>query len=77
MKGKGRRLSALATDGTGDERERRRLPEIWDTITSTVHYAKVAEIRILKCPTMTNYFPVVFHPGCPKICIELCELPKN
>ena len=38
----------------------------------SLHYAEVAEIRILKCPTLTNYFPVVFHPGC----IELCELPK-
>ena len=33
MKGKGRQSSAPATDGIGDERERRRLPEIWDTST--------------------------------------------
>ena len=26
----------------------------------TMHYAKVVEIRILKCPTLTNYFSVVF-----------------
>ena len=31
-----------------------------------LHYANVAEISILKCPTLTNYFSVVFHPGCPK-----------
>ena len=43
----------------------------------SLHYAKVAEIRILKCPTLTNYFPVVFHPGCPKFCVELCEIPRN
>ena len=42
-----------------------------------MHYAKVVEIRILKCPTLTNYFSVVFHPGCPKFCVELCKLPKN
>ena len=43
----------------------------------TMHYAEVMEIRILKCSTLTNYFSVVFHPGCPKFCAELCELPKN
>ena len=43
----------------------------------TLHYANVAEIRILKCPTLTNYFSVVFYPGSPKFCAELCELPKN
>ena len=42
-----------------------------------MHYAKVVEIRILKCPTLTTYFSVVFHPGCPKFCVELCELPMN
>ena len=42
-----------------------------------MHYADVAYIRILKCPTLTNHFSVVFHPGCPKFCVELCELPKN
>ena len=42
-----------------------------------MHYAEVVEIRILKCPTLTNYFSLVFHPGCPKFCVELCELPKN
>ena len=45
-------------------------------LAKTLHYAKVAKICILKCPTLTNYFPVVSHPGCPKFCIELCELPK-
>ena len=42
-----------------------------------MHYAEVVEIRILKCPTLTNYFSVVFHPGCPKFCVELRKLPKN
>ena len=42
-----------------------------------MHYAKVVEIRILKCPTLTNYFSVVFHLGCPKFYVELCKLPKN
>ena len=42
-----------------------------------MHYAEVVEIRILKCPTLTNYFSVVFHPGCPKFCVELLKLPKN
>ena len=42
-----------------------------------MHYAEVVEIRILKCPTLTNYFSVVFHPGCPKFCVELHKLPKN
>ena len=42
-----------------------------------MHYAEVVEIRILKCPTLTNYFSAVFHPGCPKFCVELCELPMN
>jgi len=44
---------------------------------STLHYAKVVEIRISKCPTLTNYFSVVYHPGCPKFCVELYELSKN
>ena len=35
------------------------------------------EIRILKCPTLTNCFSVVFRPGCPKFCVELDKLPKN
>ena len=35
------------------------------------------EIRILKCPTLTNSFSVVFRPGCPKFCVELRKLPKN
>ena len=43
----------------------------------TMHYAKVVKIRILKCPTLTNYFSVVFHPGCPKFCVGLRKLPKN
>ena len=43
----------------------------------TMHYAKVVKIRILKCPTLTNNFSVVFHPGCPKFYVELCKLPKN
>ena len=43
----------------------------------TIHYAKVVEIRILRCPNLTNNFSVVFHPGCPKFCVELRELPKN
>ena len=42
-----------------------------------MHYAEVVEIHILKCPTLTNSFSVVFHPGCPKFCVELRELPKN
>ena len=42
-----------------------------------LHYAEVVEIRILKCPTLTNCFSVVFHPGCPKFCVELRKLPKN
>ena len=42
-----------------------------------MHYAEVVEIRILKCPTLTNCFSVVFHPGCPKFCVELRKLPKN
>ena len=42
-----------------------------------MHYAEVVEIRILKCPTLTNYFSVVFRPGCPKFCVELRKLPKN
>ena len=29
------------------------------------------------CPTLTTNFSVVFHPGCPKLCEELYELPKN
>ena len=47
------------------------------SIFKSMHYAKVVEICILKCPTLTNYFSVVFHPGCPKFCAELCKLPKN
>ena len=43
----------------------------------TLHYAKVVDIRILKCPTLTNYFSVVYHPGCPKFCVGLRKLPKN
>ena len=43
----------------------------------TLHYAEVVEIRILKCPTLTNYFSVAFHPRCPKFCVELCKLPMN
>ena len=35
------------------------------------------EIRILKCPTLTNHFSVVYHPGCPKFCVGLRKLPKN
>ena len=42
-----------------------------------MQYAKVVDICILKCPTLTKYFSVVFHPGCPKFCVELCELPKD
>ena len=42
-----------------------------------MHYAEVVEIRILKCPTLTNYFSVVFHPGRPKFCVELRKLPEN
>ena len=42
-----------------------------------MHYAEVADIRILKCPTLTNYFFVVFHPGGPQFCEELYELPSN
>ena len=42
-----------------------------------MHYAKVVDIRILKCPTLTNYFSVVYHPGCPKFCVGLRKLPKN
>ena len=42
-----------------------------------MHYAKVVDIRILKCPTLTNCFSVVFRPGCPKFCVELRKLPKN
>ena len=42
-----------------------------------MHYAEVVEIRILKCQTLTNYFSVVFHPGCQKICAELRQLHKN
>ena len=43
----------------------------------SLHYAKVVDIRILKCPTLTNCFSVVFRPGCPKLCVELRRLPKN
>ena len=43
----------------------------------SLHYAEVVEIRISKCPTLTNYFSVVFYPGSPKFCAELCELPRN
>ena len=42
-----------------------------------MHYDKVLDIPVLKCPYLTNYLSVVFHPGCPKFCVELCELPKN
>ena len=44
---------------------------------TSMHYAEVVEIRILKCPTLTNYFSVVFHRGCPKFSVELRKLPKN
>ena len=44
---------------------------------NTLHYAEVVEIRISKCPTLTNHFSVVFHPGCPKFSVELLKLPKN
>ena len=47
------------------------------SILQPMHYAKVAKICILKCPTLTSYFSVVFHQECTKFCIELCELPKN
>ena len=43
----------------------------------TLHYAEVVEIGISKCPTLTNYFSVVYHPGCPKFCVGLRKLPKN
>ena len=43
----------------------------------SLHYAEVVEIRILKCPTLTNCFSVVFRPGRPKFCVELRKLPKN
>ena len=42
-----------------------------------MQHAVVVEIRILKCPILTNHFSVVFYPGCPKFCVELCKLPKN
>ena len=45
--------------------------------TGPMHYVEVVEIGILKCPTLTTYFSVVFHPGCPKLGVELCQLPKN
>ena len=51
--------------------------DLFVVVITTMHYAEVAAIRISKCPTLTNYFSVVFHPGCPKFCKELCELPKN
>ena len=35
------------------------------------------DIRILKCPTLTNCFSVVFPPECPKFCVEFRKLPKN
>ena len=44
---------------------------------TSLHCAKVVDIRILKWPTLTNNFSVVFHPGCPKFCAELCKLPKK
>ena len=44
---------------------------------SRMLYAEVVEIRISKCPTLTSYFSVVYHPGCPKFCVELYELSKN
>ena len=50
---------------------------IWNTEPYALHYAEVVEIRILKCPTLTNYFSVVFRPGCPKFCVDLRKLPKN
>ena len=43
----------------------------------SLHYAEVVEIRILKCPTLTNCFSAVFRPGCPKFCVELRKPPKN
>ena len=46
-------------------------------LATPVHYAEVVEIRISKCPTLTNYFSVVYHPGCPKFCVGLRKLPKN
>ena len=42
-----------------------------------MHYAEVVEIRISKCPTLTSFFSVVFHPGCPKFCVELNGLAMN
>ena len=48
-----------------------------ENIIYPVHYAKVVDIRILKCPTLTNCFSVVFRPGRPKFCVELRKLPKN
>ena len=42
-----------------------------------LHYAEVADIRISKCPTLTNNFSAVFHPGCQHFCLELCDFPKN
>ena len=30
-----------------------------------------------KTQTLMNNFSVVFHRGCPKFCVELCEPPKN
>ena len=46
-------------------------------LTNAMHYAEVADICILKCPTLTNHFSIVFHSGCPKFSVELCKLPKN
>ena len=45
--------------------------------THPLHYAEVAEIRISNCPTLTNHFSVVFHPGCQKFSLDFCELSKN
>ena len=38
---------------------------------------KLWKFVFFKCPTLTNCFSVVFRPGCPKFCVELCKLPKN
>ena len=42
-----------------------------------MHYAKVVDIHILRCPTLTNISSVVFHRGRKFVCVELCELLKN
>ena len=56
----------------------RSLSKNWDQFpVLPLHYAEVVEIRILKCPTLTNCFSAVFRPGCPKFCVELRKPPKN